>query len=377
MKTALINFPRQVAYGEGAIENIKEKVEGYLRIGLLSYGSSGKNKGYKRIIEILEDTNKEYFEIKDLPKEPSYLDVQKLYDQIKDENIDLLIAFGGGSVIDSAKLISVMSEEISVKDLIEDSSKAKKRIETVVVPTTCGTGAEATPNSIVLIPEKDLKFGIVNGAMLPDLVILDPISIENLPKKMIAYTGVDALCHAIECYTSKKANDISNLFALEALKLIYENLELAYVDENMEAKQNMLLAAYYAGIAIAAAGTTAVHALSYPLGGKYRLAHGLSNAILLLPVMKENKDSMVDKLGEVYDYIGLNSNGAKKEDGVLDWMENLLQVLNIPKNLKEFNIDENDLDYLSESAFGVKRLLDNNIKEYDIETIKRIYLEIL
>lgn len=376
MKKAIINFPKQVIYGEHAIESLKNEIKGYSNIALFSYGSAHKNRGYQNVIEILEKSNEEYLEVKQIPKEPTYLQVQEVYDEINDKNIDLIIAFGGGSVIDTAKLVSVMNNDITVKDLIEDSSLAKKNIDTIVIPTTCGTGAEATPNSIVLIPEKNLKFGIVNPEMLPNTVILDSITIESLPKEIIAHTGVDALCHAIECYTSNKANDISDLFALESLKLIYENLESAYVDEDMESKQKMLLAAYYAGIAIAAAGTTAVHALSYPLGGKYRLPHGLSNAMLLMPVMIENRDAIEERLSNVYNYI-INKGDEDKADLVLSWMENLLRTLNIPTSLKEFNIDEKDLDYLAESAFGVKRLLDNNMKEYDIETIKNIYTKII
>lgn len=376
MKKAIINFPKQVVYGENTIESLGNDIKGYFNIALFSYGSAHKNKGYQYILEILNKSEKEYMEVKEIPKEPTYLQVQEVYDVISEKNIDLIIAFGGGSVIDTAKLVSVMNKDITVKDLIDDSSKAKKSIDTIAIPTTCGTGAEATPNSIVLIPEKDLKFGIVNPELLPDKVILDPISIENLPKEIIAHTGVDALCHAIECYTSKKANDISDLFALEALKLIYENLEIAYVEESMESKQKMLLAAYYAGIAIAAAGTTAVHALSYPLGGKYRLPHGLSNAILLLPVMNENREAIEDRLTNIYNYI-INKDEVDKAGLVLNWMEDLLKTLNIPTSLKEFDIDENDLDYLSESALGVKRLLDNNMKDYDIEIIKNIYLKII
>lgn len=376
MKTAVVNFPKQVIYGEDSIKSVDDIIQEYSNIALLSYDSADKNRGYQNLIEILKESGKAYIEINKLPTEPSYLQVQEVYDSLFEKDIDLIIAFGGGSVIDTAKLISVMNKDVTVKDLIEDSSKARKNIDTVIIPTTCGTGAEATPNSIVLIPEKELKFGIVNAEMLPDKVILDPVAIESLPKVIIAHTGVDALCHAIECYTSKKANDISNLFALEALKLIYENLENAYTEESMEAKKKMLLAAYYAGVAIAAAGTTAVHALSYPLGGKYRLPHGLSNAILLLPVMKENKDAIEEKLSEIYDYM-ISKDEEDKAGAVLKWIEELLGNLNIPKSLKEFNIDENDLDYLTEAAFGVKRLLDNNIKEYDMEIIKKIYLEIM
>ncbi len=158
---------------------------------------------------------------------------------------------------------------------------AKKQIKTVMIPTTCGTGSEATCNAIVAVPEEQSKKGIVNDSIIPDYVVLDSNMIRKLPKSIVAATGVDALAHVVECFTSKKATPFSDTYAAAGAKLIFHNIREAYNNpDNMEAKSNMMTGAFYGGVAITGSGTTAVHALSYPLGGKYHIAHGVSNAIL-------------------------------------------------------------------------------------------------
>ena len=218
---------------------------------------------------------------------------------------DLIVACGGGSVMDAAKLASVLvTDSYGVKELLDDPGMAQKCVPIVLVPTTAGTGAEVTPNAIVAVPEKELKVGIVNEHMIADYVILDARMIKNLPRKIAAATGVDALAHCIECFTSNKANPFSDLYALEGLDLILNNIEKACDDpEAMAEKNRMQIAAYYGGLAITASGTTAVHALSYPLGGKYHIAHGVSNAILLAPVMRFNSEhpAVKERLAAAYD----------------------------------------------------------------------------
>ncbi len=377
MREILVNFPARVFIGQGAISRVEEIVSKYQRVLVLTYESADKNQAYRELKKIIEGMDLDFKEINNLPAEPTTYEAQEVFEQVDEWKPDLLIGFGGGSVIDIAKLISVMSKDTSVNNLIDDAGLAKKRIDTLIIPTTCGTGAEATPNSIVLIPEKDLKFGIVSGEMLPNYVILDPETIRELPQKLIAYTGTDALCHALECYTSNKANQLSDLFSLEAIRLIHDNLLESYKTDSMVARGNMLLASFYAGIAIASAGTTAVHALSYPLGGKYRIPHGLSNAILLVPVFEENFETIETELEEIYDYINPLDGKDSKAQWVLDWLRELLAEINIPSNLAEFNIGEEDLDYLAEAALSVQRLLRNNKKEYKLENIKRVYRKIM
>lgn len=326
----------------------------------------------------------EYYILDDIPAEPSYEAVQKIVDQFKESGADIIIAVGGGSVLDAAKLASVLvTEEYGVKELLSDPLRAKKCVPTILIPTTAGTGAEVTPNAIVAVPEKELKVGIVNANMIADYVILDARMVKNLPKHIAAATGVDALAHAIECYTSNKANPFSDTFALEALDLILSHIVPACTDpEAMDDKSKMQIAALYAGFAITAAGTTAVHALSYPLGGKYHIPHGVSNAILLAPVMRFNAPYCEDRLAAAYDRCchevkdtTLTAKG--KAEWIIRKIEDIVKTLEIPTSLKEFGVPKEDLEGLAEAGMQVQRLLVNNMRPVTREDARNLYLEIL
>ena len=181
----------------------------------------------------------------DLAPEPTYGQVQVLVDDCR--RVKFIVALGGGSVMDTAKLTSILIDnEHTVKDLLESPVQVKKGCKTLMIPTTAGTGAEATPNAIVAVPEQELKVGIVNAEMIADYVILDAVMIKFLPRNIAAATGLDALTHAVECYTSNKANPFSDLFALQALDMIMNNIENACNEPNdIPAKEIMLLASFY------------------------------------------------------------------------------------------------------------------------------------
>lgn len=317
----------------------------------------------------------------DLPAEPSYLEAQKLVDQCKQCGADFIMAVGGGSVMDTAKLSSIlMTDEYGVKELLDEPGRARKCMKTLMIPTTAGTGSEATPNAIVAVPEKQLKVGIVNPEMIADYVILDGAMIKNLPRKIAAATGVDALAHAIECFTSNKANPFSDIFALQALDMILNNIERACDDPGaMDAKNTMLLASFYAGVAITASGTTAVHALSYPLGGKYHIAHGVSNAILLAPVMRFNEPACRPLLAKAYDRClkGDAKTEEEKSAAVIARLEGIVKHLDIPTSLTEFGVPKEDLEVLVASGMEVKRLLVNNMREVTADDARNIYRQVL
>lgn len=283
--------------------------------------------------------------------------------------------------MDAAKLASVTAtDRYTVRDLLKNPMLAEKSVKTLMIPTTAGTGAEATPNSIVAVPEEENKVGIVNPLLIPDSVILDGSMIKKLPKKIAAATGIDALAHALECYTSKKANPFSDLFAMEALKLIFENLIPACEDENaMEAKNKMLLAAFYGGVAITASGTTAVHALAYPLGGKYHIPHGVSNAMMLLPVMRFNEMECIPEFVKIHDSMGEDVRRTPEEKGnwLLRKLEYFIKELEIPSDLKEFGVGREDLTELVTAGMAVQRLLVNNKRPVTEEDARRLYLEIM
>ena len=171
------------------------------------------------------------------------------------------------------------------------------------------------------------------------------------------------------------------MFAMEAFRLIVKNIEIACTNSNaIKEKQEMLLAAFYAGIAITASGTTAVHALSYPLGGKYHIPHGVANAMMLVPVMKYNKDACETELAKLYDYINdedINLSNAQKADRIVDKIEMIVRNLNIDTNLQKYGVGNKDLDELVKSGLEVKRLLNNNRKEIDEKAARKLYLSIM
>lgn len=218
--------------------------------------------------------------------------------------------------------------------------------------------------------------------MIADYVILDAGMIKNLPRKIAAATGLDALTHAVECFTSNKANPFSDLFALQALDMILNNIEKACDNpDDMAAKENMILASFYAGVAITASGTTAVHALSYPLGGKYHIPHGISNAILLVPVMRFNEPCCRNRLAEAYDRCCKEKERLVSVEEKSAWMirrmEQIVRHLDIPSDLNEYGVTDRDLDDLVNAGMQVTRLLSNNMRPVTAEDARAIYKKIL
>lgn len=386
LTTYNLKMPHAVYGGENAMDNITAilKNNNVKRVAMFT-DKSIEGCGLFALPEAaVQAAGVDYYVLDDLPPEPSYMAVQKLVDQFKVSGADMIVACGGGSVLDAAKLASVLvTDEYGVKELLDDPGRAQKCVPIILIPTTAGTGAEVTPNAIVAVPEKELKVGIVNANMIADYVILDARLIKNLPRKIAAATGVDALAHAIECYTSKKANPFSDTFALEALDLILNNIIPACDDsEAMDAKNKMQIAAFYAGIAITASGTTAVHALSYPLGGKYHIAHGVSNAILLAPVMRFNAPYCQDRLANAYDRccheaVKTCVTPEEKTAWIIEKLEHIVRHLEIPTSLKEFGVPAEDIDGLVEAGMQVQRLLVNNMRPVTAEDARKLYLEIL
>jgi alcohol dehydrogenase class IV len=321
-------------------------------------------------------------ECTDIPPEPSEDQITDIVARIGGKNVSVIVAVGGGSVMDTAKVASVMlSGGPKPADMFEGTLPERRAARLIMLPTTAGTGSEATPNAIIFRPSRNLKVGIVCDAFIPDHVILDPELTIGLPAPITASTGLDALCHALECYVSNKANALSDFFAVEAVRLIFKSLKRCHTHSNdLEARGEMLLAAFYAGICIASSGTNAVHALSYPLGGRYRIAHGVSNAVLLAPVFAANKDACVSKLAGIAHLTGKSVEGlteAAKADVLVKALAELSKDLGIPGTLTELGIPPEDLDSIVDAALEVKRLLDNNPKVLSRDDIRRIYISIL
>jgi alcohol dehydrogenase class IV len=382
--TCAIQIPSSIHAGKGSIDTLSEIIERDSVKRIVLFTDKGvRNAGLcERALSICNAHKVEYQIFDGIAAEPSVQDVDRVIQAASDVNADLLLAIGGGSVMDTAKLASVLiGASYTLQDLVRDASQARKMIRSIMVPTTCGTGSEATCNAIVAIPEERSKKGIVNTVMIPDEVILDVNMIARLPKGSIAATGVDALAHGIECYTSKKATMLSNIYALACVKLIFSSIERAYVDPDaFEAKMHMMLGAFYGGIAITGSGTTAVHALSYPLGGKYHIPHGVSNAMLFAPVMAFNRDACVQQLSEICDAVNPHMASASCDEKSLYVVDRIAQVVKnteIPVSLEKFGITTEDIDSLVTAGSQQQRLLVNNQKELSLDDIRSIYQQVL
>ena len=375
--------PGDVLSGRGSLERIGELASKYRpeSVVLLVDGNVRKNGGADRLAGLLSASCAKLRVASDIPVEPETGQVKELFARVRELQADLIVAMGGGSVLDSAKMISVLLRNPAYLENLLDAGLIEKRgVPLIAVPTSAGTGSEATPNSIVVVPEQKLKVGVVHPFFIPDSVILDPETTLSLPAHVTAATGLDAFCHAIECFISKKSNPFSDLYALEAIRLVARSLFNAYNDgADIGAREDLLLAAFYGGMCIASSSTVAVHALSYPLGGRYRIPHGLSNAILLPWVMEFNRDAVVGKFAEVAGAMGIPPGADAEETSkrAVEGIFSLVRSLGIPSTLRELGVGTDDLDEIVAAAMKVTRLLDNNPKPVSPGDARSIYMKLL
>ena len=380
---SILNAGRIVA-GPDSIEQIADIVKDYGASRVLIISDKGVARAglIDRPKALLEAAGIAVSILDDTPPEPEVEQANAIVTAAKNSGCDMVVGIGGGSAMDVAKLTAVLlNNDVTLRELLDKAPIPRRGLPTLMIPTTAGTGSETTPNSIVLVPEDELKVGIVSPKLMPDCVILDPKMTLGLPPAITASTGMDALCHAIECYTSKKGNPFSEMIALKAISLITRSIRRAFkTGTDIDARHDMLLGAMYGGMCIATSSTTAVHALAYPLGGKYRIAHGVSNAILLPFVMRFNAVGNEDKFRDVAVAMGLDVDPADSKAATGKFIEAIFELnrdLRIPSDLKRWNITAADLETLVEGAAKVTRLLDNNPRPMGKADIRAIYTQLI
>ncbi len=297
----------------------------------------------------------------------------------KQAKVDGVICLGGGSSLDTAKLVALLANsEESISDIYGVDNIKGKRLPLILIPTTAGTGSEVTPISIVTTGETT-KAGIVSAELLPDIALLDASLTVSLPPHITAATGIDAMVHAIEAYTSViKKNVLSDMLAKNALDLLSKNIvEATFNGENLQARQAMLLGSCLAGQAFANAPVGAVHALAYPLGGQFHIPHGLSNSLVLPHVMAFNKSHCADLYAQLAVHIVPDINDdadiEKTTDTLIHYLHDLIAKLQLPQSLAELGIEEKHIDSLANEALEQQRLLINNPKAVSLEDAKQIY----
>ncbi len=302
-------------------------------------------------------------------------------DAAKVARIDGVVSIGGGSSMDVAKLVALLAASAERLDDVYGVGNAKgPRLPLILAPTTAGTGSEVTPISIVTTGEGEKK-GVVSPVLLPDWAVLDADLTLDLPQPTTAATGIDAMVHAIEAYTSRRLkNAVSDCLAREALTLLSRNIrEVCRNGRNRDARQAMLLGSMLAGMAFANAPVAAVHALAYPIGARFHVAHGLSNALVLPEVMRFNAAAATELYAELAGIVVPDATGdaARRTAALIDYFCRLPSDLGLPTRLRDVGIKQENVGQLAEDAMKQTRLLVNNPRELTLADAGEIYGAVL
>lgn len=295
----------------------------------------------------------------------------------RDHRADFVVGLGGGSAMDVAKLVAALADGRQAFDgTVGIGLLAGRGLPLACVPTTAGTGSEATPIAIVEDEDAQLKKGVVSPHLVPDFAYLDPQLTVTMPARVTAATGIDALTHCIEAYANRFAHPLVDGWALEGIRLIARNLEAAVREpHNIAAREAMLLASHLGGLCLGPVNTAAVHALAYPLGGEFHIAHGVANSLLLPHVLRFNIEADAGRYAAIAHALGIDPSGdvgADARDGVAR-IERLSESVGIDRRLSDIGIGHNALPKMAAAAMTVQRLLKNNPREVTEADALRIY----
>lgn len=328
-------MPGHIISGPGALEQAGAGVASFGKKALIVTDKTMIDLGNcKKVEEVLQDHEIDYHIFWEVTGEPTDLMVEKALAAYKGQNCDFLIALGGGSAIDTMKAVASLAESGG-----EISDYMGKEIQAdtppmAAIPTTAGTGSEATQFTIITDTKKDIKMLLKGKVLMPDMAVIDARFTMTAPPKITAATGLDALCHGVEAYTSRKAQDMSDTFALSAVKRIFRYLPIAYREgENQEAREQMALAALEAGIAFNNSSVTIIHGMSRPIGALFHVAHGLSNAMLLKECLSFALPGARKRFGDLGRAVGAASETDTDQEAgrkFLAEVESLVQELDIP-----------------------------------------------
>jgi alcohol dehydrogenase class IV len=379
-KLSLFRTTKRILFGLGAVEKTGAEAQllkvkkvliitdtGVIQAGLL--GSVEKS---------LQSIGLPFVIFDGVEPDPRIEVVDKSVQFAKKEGIDLIIGFGGGSSLDIAKVTAIMITNPSKIDgLFGVDLVPNPGVPVILIPTTAGTGSEVTPIAILSDTKEKLKKGIVSAYLFPEVAIVDPKLTVGLPPSVTAFTGMDALTHAIESFYSINATDLSDLLAFRAMEILSKNIRMAFAHgENLVARSNMMEGSLLAGIAFANAGVGAVHAFAYPLGGEFHLAHGLTNTLMLPYLMRYNILGCPHKFAQMAKAFGERVEGISELVGAeiaVRFVERLSDDLRVPRRLRDVGIQEDAIPRLAEAAMKVTRLLANNPRKVTLEDAVAIY----
>ena len=314
----------------------------------------------------------------DAEPEPTLPKLNDTANQLRGNKYDLLVGLGGGSSMDTAKGLSVLLAHGGVsQDYVGVGKVPGPSIPVFTIPTTAGTGSEVTNIAIFGDPEKELKLGMVSPYLLARLALVDPTLTYNCPPKVTAASGIDALVHAIECYTSTKANNFTDALALEAMRLIVGSLRTAVSNgSNEKARNYMSEGALLAGIAFGNASVGAVHALAYPLGSRFHVPHGVANGLLLPYVIECNLSANLPRYAVIAQMLGEKIEGLSLREAAergVEAVKTLAMDINIPLHLQDLGVPREALEEMAVATMDITRLLANNPKKLTLDDVRAIW----
>ena len=379
-KIATFQTTSRIVMGAGSLENIGAEVKrlGSGRAVVITDPGLVKTGIVAKVEDLLSAAGLKVTRFDEVEADPSYETAVKAAEQVKRAGADVIVGIGGGSAQDVAKVASVLgTNEGPVAKYFGIDLLPNPGVKLILVPTTAGTGSEVTPIAILSDHHEKLKKGIVSPYLFPSTAILDPLLTLGLPPHVTAATGMDALIHAVESFTSKNATSMTDLLAMQAIRMICANIRTAFANgDNIEARAEMLEASMLAGMAFANAGVTAVHAFAYPIGAEYHIPHGVANSIMLVPVMEFNMFGNIAKFARLAELLGECVNGLSRREAALKAIA-ALRVLaddvQVPAGLKSFGVQEQAIPELAKGVMKVTRLLANNPRVLTVDDAEAIY----
>ena len=374
-------LPRDLYHGKGALEALKT-LEGKKAIVCVGGGSMKRNGFLDRAVNYLQEAGMEVKLFEGIEPDPSVETVMKGAAVMEEFNPDWIVAMGGGSPIDAAKAMWAFYEypEITFEDLITPFSfpELRQKAKFAAIPSTSGTATEVTAFSVITDYNTGIKYPLADFNITPDVAIVDPELVEGLPVKQVAYTGMDALTHAIEGYTTKAAWEMTDMFHIKAIELISDSLRGA-VENTPEGREGMAMGQYIAGMGFSNVGLGIVHSMAHALGAVYDTPHGVANAILLPTVMEYNADATGDKYKYIAKAMGVEGVEDMTQEeyrkAAVDAVKKLSADVGIPADLKEI-VKEEDIQFLAESAYA-DACAPGNPKDASVEDIIGLYKSLL
>jgi alcohol dehydrogenase class IV len=373
--------PVKIHFGEGSIQKISDECMalGVKRTIIFADPFLVTSGAIKKVEAILDELNIQYSIYDHIVPEPPVAVGDQAVNAVRDSGAELVIAIGGGSALDIAKAAAVLAaHEGTIADYLNLTGTKKlqrKGLPKIMIPTTAGTGSEVT--DIAVFALESTKDVITHNYLLADVAIVDPEFTYSVPARITAATGVDAFTHALEAYTSIQSSTITDTLALEAIKLISQNIRKAvWQGHDKEARSAMSWGSLFGGLAFFNAGTAGVHALAYPLGGLFHISHGESNSLMLPHVYEFILPSCHEKMEQVAFAMGTGNKAASTRDNALAALQairDLTQDVGIPSSLRVYGIEEKDVENLSQDAIKQTRLLARSPKTLTLDDISGIY----